>query len=380
MSQVKAPAEPSWWRRNRATTAIAAGFLAAIAVVVWANSGPRTSTPLDPDNPGGNGTRALAQVLRDRGVEVTVVRSADALDDVPLGADTTVVVTSANNLGPSTLERLQRHQGESLVVVVSPGPGLADALSAPGGSSENLPGAVSADCDSPVVRDRFDGLRLDVATTVAYPGPGCFAAGEGSALFVEDPTTWLWGADRALTNDHILTGDNAAISLRLLGSREHLVWYVPDVRDLDGDQGVSLRSLLPAWIVPALLLTAIAVITVMWWRGRRLGPLATEPLPVIVKAIETTQSQGRLYRRAGDREHTATALRAATRQRCAVLLSLGATDADDLDRISVRIADRLGVPAAQVRTLLGPNPVRTDADLVSLAQDLSRLEEEVRHR
>ncbi len=65
----------------------------------------------------------------------------------------------------------------------------------------------------------------------------------------------------------------------------------------------------------------------MLWRGRRLGPLATEPLPVVVKAIETTRSRGRLYRKSGDRAHAADALRSATRARAATRLRLGAVDA-----------------------------------------------------
>ena len=43
----------------------------------------------------------------------------------------------------------------------------------------------------------------------------------------------------------------------------------------------------------------------MLWRGRRLGPLVVEPLPVVVKAVESTQGRGRLYRRVRDRAHAA---------------------------------------------------------------------------
>ena len=63
----------------------------------------------------------------------------------------------------------------------------------------------------------------------------------------------LFGADQALTNDQILRADNAAVALRLLGQDERLVWYVPSLDDLVGDDGVSLQSLLPRWIRPALV-------------------------------------------------------------------------------------------------------------------------------
>ena len=70
-------------------------------------------------------------------------------------------------------------------------------------------------------------------------------------------------------------------------------------------------------------MTAIAVLALLVWRSRRLGALASEPLPVVVKAIETTRSRGRLYRKAGDRDHAAGALRAAARVRAAERLGLG---------------------------------------------------------
>ena len=68
---------------------------------------PRRAT-LDPDNPDPDGAQALARVLDDQGVDVTVVRSADALDDADVDAGTTVVVTSTDLLGQSTIDRLAR--------------------------------------------------------------------------------------------------------------------------------------------------------------------------------------------------------------------------------------------------------------------------------
>ena len=67
------------------------------------------------------------------------------------------------------------------------------------------------------------------------------------------------------------------------------------------------------------------MVTVILWRARRLGPLATEPLPVVVRAVETTRSLGRLYRRSGDRGHAAESLRRAARSRLAERLRLGST-------------------------------------------------------
>ena len=188
----------------------------------------------------------------------------------------------------------------------------------------------------------------------------------------------LLGAGQALSNDQVLRADDAAVALRMLGQDDRLVWYVPTLDDLVGDDGVSLATLLPDWLRPALWLTAISAIALLLWRARRLGPLATEPLPVVVKAIETTRSRGRLYRKAGDRAHAAAALRSAARIRAADRLGLGPHA--DTDAIVRDLARHTGLPLEEVELLLGPSaPVpATDHDLITLANRLAELDREVR--
>ena len=87
----------------------------------------------------------------------------------------------------------------------------------------------------------------------------------------------------------------------------------------------KLSDLVPAqrqWIVVQLCLV---VLLLALWKGRRLGPLVAEQLPVVVRASETVEGRGRLYRsrRAGDR--AADALRTATLQRMMPRLGLGPT-------------------------------------------------------
>lgn len=370
-----APAQPdTWWRRHRSTLVIGLALVAALAVAVFLGAGgtPR-SGPLDPDNPTDNGAQALARVLEDHGVDVSVVRSADELEDADTGPGTTVLVTSTDSLGRSTAKRLLSDASGSRIVVAGPGPLVVDALGSPDMPSQVRRGSRDADCDDP----SYSGLTVEFDHALAYPGAeGCFTGPEGS-LLVERSGVILFGADEALRNDHVLHADNAAVVVRLLGRDTHLVWYVPSIDDLVGDDGVSPASLLPRWLKPGLWLGAIAVIALIGWRGRRLGPLATEPLPVVVKAIETTRSRGRLYRKAGDRGHAAAALREAARTRAAERLRLGATDPETLVR---DVARHVGRPEAEIAALLGhhaPAPT-TDRDLIVLASELAALDREVR--
>lgn len=367
---------PGFVRRHRSSLLIAAALVAAVAIAIVLGTGTQTSTPMDPDNPGPSGARALARVLGDEGVDVQVARGADELEAIDLDGGTSVVVVLPEYLGTSTIERLREHTGQAHeVIVVGAGPGVADALGElGGGASIPLDEGRESGCDDP----RFDGLTLEVDFTTLYPHGDCFDGKAGAIVTEPADGLLLFGADQVLTNDQILRADNAAVALRLLGQDERLVWYVPSIDDLVGDDGVSLQTLLPRWVRPGLALLAIVMVTVILWRARRLGALATEPLPVVVRAVETTRSLGRLYRRSGDRDHAAESLRRAARSRLAERLRLGSTTPPDV--LAREVARRTGRTENDVVAVLGPAGVvpSSDRDLITLARQLTELDREVR--
>ena len=370
-----APPAPGRWRRHRSTLLVLGALAAAVAVVLVAGGQATRTGTLDPDNPDPTGAQAVARVLADQGVTVDVVRDADALDRAGIDADTTVLVTSTDLLGRTTVERLLDEAGNATVVLAEPGPGTTSAFGV-----NALPYPVTlddpraADCADPA----YDGLEVEVDRALAYPVPGgCFGGDHGALLAEPRSDLVLLGAGDVLSNDQVLRADNAAVALRLLGQHDRLVWYVPSLDDLAGDDGVSLQTLLPTWLRPTLWLGAIVAISLMVWRGRRLGALATEPLPVVVKAIETTRSRGRLYRKAGDRAHAASTLREAARVRASERLGLGARP--DPGTLVRDLARQTGLSAAEVESLIGttaPVPA-TDHDLITLADRLAQLDREV---
>jgi hypothetical protein len=369
-------AQPGFVRRHRSTLLIGLALVAAVAAAIVLGTGTETSTPMDPDNPNPDGTRALSRVLDDEGVDVQVARSADELEAIDVGGDTSVVVVRPEYLGTSTIDRLREHTKDAhTLIVVGAGPGVADALGEVGGGSAlALNDGRASGCDDP----RFEGLTLEVDLTTVYPDGDCFDGKAGSVVAEPEDGLLLFGADQALTNDQILRADNAAVALRMLGQDERLVWYVPSLDDLTGDDGVSLQTLLPRFVRPGLALLAIVMFTVILWRGRRLGALATEPLPVVVRAVETTRSLGRLYRRSGDRGHAAESLRRAARSRLAERLRLGSTTAPDV--LAREVARRTGRTEEDIVSVLGPAGVvpSSDRDLITLARQLAELDREVR--
>jgi hypothetical protein len=325
----------SRWGRTRGRVLFALAVVLAIGAAVWTTgSNQEYPAPLDPRNPGPEGAQALAQVLGDEGVDVTVARSADQLEATEVDRHTTVVVTSTSGLSPSTLDRLREHAALGRLVLVEPPYPVVQEISDSQTTTQILDEEVDAACDEPVDGIDLEGLSIEVDEATAYAGTGCFPASGGSVAIADrDDDLVLFGAGQALSNDQVLRADNAAVALRLLGSHDRLVWYVPDPTDADADEAVTLESLLPDWIGPALWMAALACIGLVLWRFRRLGPLATEPLPVVVRAVETTRSRGRMYRKSRDRAHAAQALRSAT---CTSLASRLRLDRTEIGRASWR--------------------------------------------
>jgi hypothetical protein len=362
-------------RRNRIWLVVGAAFVLALVVSVWATQGDqRYSDPLDPQNPDPDGAQALAQVLGDEGVDVTIVRSADDLHDADVDDRTTVVVTGTDQLAPSTTSRLRRDTAGADVVLVEPPSYVVEELQ-DGVTTAYADDETTGDCGD----ERFDDLDLVVDTASSYDtADGCFPSDDGFVLASGSDATTYFGAGDALSNDQVLRGDNAAVALRLLGAGDRLVWYVPTYDDAAGEEAASVWTFAPDWVVPSLWLLAFTVIALMWWRGRRIGKLATEPLPVVVRAVETTRSRGRMYRRADDRPYAAAALRTAARRRLADHLRLGRGAAED--EVIGAVARHLGRREEEIGALLAvqaPVP-SSDPGLVQLAQELTQLDREVR--
>lgn len=373
-------------RRHRVVVVIAlvvlGGALAA-AVLTAQQTGPRGY--LDPENPLPDGARAVAEVLADRGVEVDVVRRAADLETSRPGRDTTVMVTSSDQLGEETARSLRQHLGFAAVLVLAePAPVLQRAMDLPIERHGGALGPVEAGCADPLLGD----LSLEVPPTEGYRTTGgrasatCFDVGgePAGALVVRldrATTTYVVAAADLFANGTVTESDNAAAALRLLGGGDRLVWYVPDVRDVAPGQAGSLQAQLPPWLMPALVLLALSSVPLLLWRGRRLGPLVVEPLPVVVKAVESTQGRGRLYRKVGDPTHAAGVLRRATFRRLAERVRLPADT--DLDTLALAVARTTGVPPERIRSLLSPGPVLDDAALTALATDLTALEQEITH-
>ncbi|UYG15708.1 DUF4350 domain-containing protein [Brachybacterium huguangmaarense] len=386
-----APAPATGDRRSRtiAVIVVIAALVAALGAALA--RGAYRDAPFEPSSPAPGGSKAVVTVLRDGGATVrTERRTAEAA--AALRSGDTVLVTAPSTLDRPQLEALREalDAGDGRLVLVTPDFGGLAVL-APGvrptGTVEDEDARLSADAEcsdasfaARTVRPGPVALDADgdqVAPAIVYSGPetarGCFRTGAGASIMRSGDVTVL-GSARYLTNAGVGGADNAAVALNALGDG-HVVWYLPSAADPMASTQPGAFERLPDWMGPVGLWLAVCVLVLLvalMWRG---GPVVVEPLPVTVRAQELTAGRARLMHRAGARESAARSLRSATAVRLAS--RLGIRRGESLDALVAAAAPLVGRSPAALRELLGETPVRTDEELVRLADDLDRLEKEI---
>ncbi|HSF98112.1 MAG TPA: DUF4350 domain-containing protein [Ornithinibacter sp.] len=369
-------------------------------LVLLALTAGRPTEPLDPESPGRSGAMALVQVLSQQGVTVEIVRSIGDLEASRPTRDTTVVVGDPTYLGQGATERLaEATRSAGRLVLVGVDGDQLDVLGLPVTAFPGVEVDLVARCTSSVAVDSDVVWAVDTRYLVDDGAEGastCFtlpspdsdsgepaAGGEYGSALVEvaatpsTPATFLVGFGPGWSNQLVAEDSHAGTAVRALGSTPRLVWYHPGPGDLDDVTAGAGPGIWPLWTTPVLVLLGVAVLALALARGRRLGRLVPEPLPVVVRAIETTEGRGRLYRRAGDPARAATVLRAGTADRLARRLAVprGAGAAGLVPAVS----RATGHPAVEVAGILFGPPPPDDAALIRLAQQLTDLEERAHH-
>ncbi|MEW2083216.1 DUF4350 domain-containing protein [Streptomyces sp. NPDC005283] len=347
---------------------------------------------LDPRSPDRYGSRAVAELLKGRGVSTRVITTLDEATSAA-GPDTTLLVAAPDLLTDHQQQTLHTATASSggRTVLLSAGPASIDALT-PGTRTE-APAPVSArtpQCALPAARSAgnadLGGERYASETSHA---DNCYPSGGLPTLLrIDEPNegdTVLLGSPDILYNHRLDEHGNASLALQLLGSRTHLVWYLPSLSDssaaddsTEGGGTSSFLDLVPSGWAWGTLQLALAALLAALWRARRLGPLVTERLPVAIRASESTEGRARLYRKVNARDRAAAALRSATRTRLAPLLGVPPTDAHSSEVLLPAVSAQLPTGERDLKTLLfGPAPA-DDTALIHLADQLDALEREVR--
>lgn len=367
---------PTVVQRWRAVKWVVLGIIviAAASTLTTVLTSPRPGGAMEPGSTSPDGAHALVTLLRDQGVDVV---EATSIDDVEHAArpDSLLVLAETVFLGEDGLQRLAAVPGDRLLVDPV---ALARNELAPGiriDLSSMLGG--KPDCDLPEAK-RAGEVDFGVTSTYQAKGDTAITRCYGGALVRYSEgghTVTVVGSADFMTNAGLLKEGNAALAMNLAGTRPRLIWYAPQQFDVDSHGGSSLTDLMPErvwWVVGQLCL---AVLLVALWLSRRVGPLVAEDLPVVVRASETVEGRGRLYRSRRARDRAAEALRTAALHRMLPRLGLGPNA--DSTAVVQAVAQRIGGdPNVLGHLLFGPPP-ETDADLVNLANQLDDTERQV---
>jgi hypothetical protein len=365
---------PQRWRTAR-WVVLALVVIVGLAALTTYLTAPRPGGRMDATSTSPDGARALVTLLREHGVDVVEAPDIAAVEQQARPDTLIVVVQTVHLLDNEVLGRLAELPGDRLLVEpmsrtrekLAPRIELDGAI--PFGSTE--PG-----CD---LREATRAGEVQLGLSEAYEavdGTALTRCYDGALVrYADGREITVVGTAEFMTNSGLLKQGNAALAMNLAGTRPRVIWYAPQRNEGQSNGAAGLFDLVPdnvMWIVWQLCLV-VALLAV--WKGRRLGPLVAEQLPVVVRASETVEGRGRLYRsrRAGDR--AADALRTATRQRLLPRLGLAHNAAPPA--VVQAVAERCGSsPQAVAHTLFGPPPA-TDADLVNLARELDNIERQV---
>ncbi|MCV7225865.1 DUF4350 domain-containing protein [Mycolicibacterium komossense] len=374
------PTAARQWRTWR-WAGLALVVIALIALASAWLTAPRPGGRMDPESTSSDGARALIALLRDQGVEVVVADTASEARQAVRDGSLLLVAQTGYTAAPELLRPLADAPGDLLLI--EPAARTREALAPELRRAPAIGLSGAPDCDLP---------EADRAGTVSLGTPDAYAATDdtthitscyGGALVryhAGGRQITVVGSADFLTNSTLLQEGNAALAMNLAGAQPRLIWYAPQHPDGETSPGASISDLVPEQVSWIVWQAWLAVGLIALWKVRRMGPLVTEDLPVVVRASETVEGRGRLYRSRRARDRAAEALRTATLQRLSPRLGLGANAQPPaiIATIMARSGGQLTDPQALQHSLFGPTP-STDDDLVQLAHALDDIERQVAH-
>ncbi|MEU4196321.1 DUF4350 domain-containing protein [Kribbella sp. NPDC026611] len=353
------------------------GVIVLAAFVLLIASSASTSGPFSPDSAQPDGARALAALLKNHNVSVHGTEALTAATSE--GEGKALIIGPSGALDRADWQDIAQSDWDH-IILVRPSSRALEVL-APG---------VHPTGNTIASRSREPGCELPAAVkagTATVSGPTYSAPGDAQACYGDGVnntvirvqtagrTVDVVGTVGTFTNAQLADDGNAALALNLLGTHRDLTWYLPQFQATGGDD--SAAPLIPPDVRYIAWALAFAVLVVAIWRGRRLGPVVAERLPVIVHAAETTEGRARLYRRSRARDRAAVALRESALGKLQKAHRI--PQRSEPVALVATVAARTGRDPAMLYQLLYGEPPASDADLMSLSYELDVLTQEVRH-
>jgi Domain of unknown function (DUF4350) len=372
MSQALRPVRR--WPRWLLPALVAICAVAALSTYLTA---PRPGGQMDPEATGPDGAHALVTLLRDHGVTVVVANNVDEAVDAARPGSLLLFGQTQRVTTEPLLNRLADAPGDLLLVEPT---SRARAALSPG--IRNATDGAPSDAPDCTLREANQAGSVDLGLSNNFRAVGdrtvtsCYG---GALVRYRDGgrTVTVVGSSEFMTNGGLLRAGNAALAMNLAGQHPRLVWFAPQHVEGGSAAKGKIFDLIPDGVIWMVIQLWLTVGLVALWKGRRIGPLVAEDLPVVVRASETVEGRGRLYRSRRARDRAAQALRTAALQRLLPRLGLGADTRPPA--VVQAIASRNRSDPEMVGRILFGAPPATDADLVQLTRALDDIERQVAH-
>lgn len=363
---------PTAAKSSRAPLFIGAGLLASLIVIgLIAGDGEsaKGGPPLSPTSTSSDGTRALVLLLRELGGDVRVG---------PRVPDTNTRVALLLHDGLDVQGRQQVEawvSGGGTLVLTDPDSPMSAGTTGFSGSGR----AVRGTCDIPALDDVTElSVPFGIDFRVRGEAQSCF--GDGRNAFIVNAALGRGrivsiGGAEVFTNAVLDEADNSVLAVRLLllpSDGAPLAILDPNA---PGSGGTTLGDLIADRVFQAILQLGVAFIVYALWRSRRVGRPVTEPQPVAIAGSQFVRAVGGLQQRSRATDRAARTLRVDTRRvlsdRFGVPLNM------DTATLAELTASRTGLDRNQVAVALSDAPIRDEASLVTLGQQLDTIRQEV---
>lgn len=376
------PEQPKAWIKRKSTRgwAIAAGFIALLMALQWVGR-ESEAIPYDPDSTKPTGTKAFVELMQRADAKVT-------RDSYP---DGDVAVLFYDTLTRSETDRVEGWVEAGGTLIVSypyssfqRGRFADDVFS--------IPSKLEPRCQATYARgvEEISPSRKSEELFFKHDlnaDEQCFQAGRKRAYFLEERLSGegrviALGGSEIFTNDRLGRDDNAVLLTNLVRPNASTTLTILETRDktsesLSTDGGGSIYSLFSSRFRDALWMLLSATIVFMLWKSRRLGqPVDEEPL-VRIPASQLVVATGDLLELAQQPRAAAAMLRDDLRRTLADRFGLRA-DAETSVLVEL-VSQRTGIDPQRIRAALNDEAVTGPESLVVYAQQVERLQMEVKH-
>ena len=388
--------------RSSALWVVAAIVVLIAAIVTVLVQGGENTAELHYESTEDSGGRAFVEVLRDHGRDLTTTESYGEAGAALDASETLVVYAAGWTMSDPAIEDLSVRAAESgaRIVLIAPEQQVevwTDALLYDYLSEGQAPPSRRApNCESDLantagtVRHADTGSEYFSTSSEPEDSVFCYGADSGDVVphgvYAQVPhgdaggTVTVMGSAQWFANGTLAHEGHMSLVAGAVSTDDPVTYYYPVPSDQpgegdDGEVGGAPTWLFPAWAVAALLWSLPVVLVALLVYGRRLGPLAVEPLPVIVPAAETVRGRSALLQRSQARAEGLADLRAAALVRIGRRLALP-PDAPAAEVVA-RAAAVSGLdPAWADAVLLSEHP-HDDETLIRIAIDITTIESEV---